>query len=95
MKSTKFHSLVSVSKYVFKTLDMTDHLLGVKVNSKKTVILKTISKLFAFVKPISFIFLSSQNSFFGKHNGLIFSLIRKKNFIKEIKFEKIKELRKR
>ena len=94
MKSTKFHCLVSVSKYVFQILDMTDHLLDVKVNSKETVILKTTSKLFAFVKTISFIFLSSYNSFFGKHNGLIFSLIRKRTLSRRLNLKKSKNLEK-
>ena len=94
MKSTKFHCLVSVSKYVFQILDVTDHLLDVKVNSKETVILKTTSKLFAFVKTISFIFLSSHSSFFGKHNGLIFSLIRERTLSRRLNLKKSKNLEK-
>ena len=44
MKSTKFHSLVLMTKYSFRTMDMMDELLGIRDNQKKTVILITIEK---------------------------------------------------
>ena len=44
MKSAKFHSLVLMTKYSFRTMDMMDELLGIRDNQKKTVILITIEK---------------------------------------------------
>ena len=35
MKSTKFHCLVLMTKYVFKTMDMMDQLLGIRIKQKK------------------------------------------------------------
>ena len=42
MKSTKFHCLVLMTKYIFKTMDTMDLLLAIRVNQKKTAILITI-----------------------------------------------------
>ena len=42
MKSTKFYCLVLMTKYLFKTMDMMDYLLDIRVNYKKAVILITI-----------------------------------------------------
>ena len=41
-KSTKFHCLVLIRKYLSKAMDMIDQLLKIRVNYKKTVILITI-----------------------------------------------------
>ena len=42
MKLTKFHCLFQITKYIFKTMDMIDQLLVIRVNHKETVILVTI-----------------------------------------------------
>ena len=35
MKSKKFHCFAMMTKYLFKTLDMMDQLLDIRVNQKK------------------------------------------------------------
>ena len=43
MKSAKLHCLALMTKFIFKTMDMTDQLLNIRVNQKnKTVVFKTI-----------------------------------------------------
>ena len=43
MKSTKFHRLVLITKYISKAMDMADQLLNIRVNYKKKKTIKLIA----------------------------------------------------
>ena len=49
MKSTKFHCLALMKKYISKTMDMMDYLLVIRVDCKEKVILITTYEML-FVK---------------------------------------------
>ena len=64
-----------MTKYAFKTVNMMDELLVIRINLKKNSHLNNYLKKL-FCQAYCSNFFSSQNSIFFKHIVLIFSLIR-------------------
>ena len=81
MKSTKFHCFVMMTKYIFKTMDMMDQLLDIRVNYKKNYV-NSIQKSF-FFKHVVLIFSLVRTAFLSS----ILNLKNTKNLKKYISEE--------
>ena len=82
MKSSKFNCLVLMAKYAFKTIDMMDQLLVIRVNYKKTV--NYLEKFSC--QAYCFNFQSNKDGLFVKH------VVRLLNW--HVRFKKRKALKK-